>query len=98
MMPTRGRSQIPPRPQLPHPRDVVADLSRRQLRILELVGEGRSNREISQVLSRTEATIKTHVCEIMRRLGTDRRAVLVLIAVSVGLHRPVVTKPPRRRA
>lgn len=89
---------IPPAPLPPHPQDVRRLLTKRQRRILELVGEGRSNHEISLVLCRSEDTIDAHIRNIREVLGVSSRSVLILTAVAAGLHRPVVTRPPRQTA
>jgi DNA-binding NarL/FixJ family response regulator len=48
--------------------------------VLALVGEGRSNREIAHELTVTEKTVKTHVSNILRKLGVRDRTQAALIA------------------
>src|SRR2546428_3369331 len=57
-------------------------LSGRETEVLTLVGRARSNREIAGELFLSEHTIKTHVSNIMNKLGFDRRAELVRYTVS----------------
>ncbi|HEX4151054.1 MAG TPA: PAS domain S-box protein [Steroidobacteraceae bacterium] len=55
------------------------------LRVLELLSKGRSNREIALQVHRSPHTIKDHIKKIMQRLGATRRAELVATALGLGL-------------
>jgi PAS domain S-box-containing protein len=55
------------------------------LRVLELLSKGRSNREIAELVHRSPHTIKDHIKKIMQRLGATRRAELVATALGHGL-------------
>jgi DNA-binding NarL/FixJ family response regulator len=48
-------------------------LTRREVEILRLVSEGRSNREAGQVLWVTDQTVKFHLANIYRKLGVRNR-------------------------
>ena len=48
-------------------------LTRREVEILKLVSEGRSNREAGQVLWVTDQTVKFHLANIYRKLGVRNR-------------------------
>jgi DNA-binding NarL/FixJ family response regulator len=61
------------------------DLSTREVKILQLVAEGHSNREIGQTLNRSTATIKSHLLCIGRKLGTGNRARMVVHALRAGI-------------
>ena len=52
---------------------VVPQLTRRELEILTLVSEGRSNRQVGQVLWVTDQTVKFHLANIYRKLGVGSR-------------------------
>jgi DNA-binding NarL/FixJ family response regulator len=52
---------------------VVPQLTRRELEILKLVSEGRSNRQVGQVLWVTDQTVKFHLANIYRKLGVGSR-------------------------
>lgn len=48
-------------------------LTPRQIEILRLLANGRSNRAIAEALSITEGTVKIHVSTIIRSLGVRNR-------------------------
>jgi len=58
----------------------VEQLTARERDVLALIGEGRRNREIAQELTVTEKTVKTHVSNILRKLGVRDRTQAALIA------------------
>jgi DNA-binding NarL/FixJ family response regulator len=58
--------------------------SERELEILKLVADGTSNREIASSLGLTEATVKSHVKNVMTKLGANDRTHAVLIAMRRG--------------
>ncbi len=69
-------------PTTPH-EDAVARMSlltRQQTRILQLICEGRLNKQIAYDLSIAETTVKAHVTAIMRKLGVQSRTQAVLLA------------------
>lgn len=49
-------------------------LTEGQRRVLELLREGKSNRDIGDMLGLTEGTVKVHVSKIFRKLGVVSRA------------------------
>lgn len=55
-------------------------LSPAQLRVLEVLAGGGSNRQIADVLGLSEGTVKIHVSAILKALGVSNRAEAVLIA------------------
>jgi two-component system, NarL family, response regulator len=60
-------------------------LSARELDVLQLLGKGRSNREVAAELAITEATVKGHVTNILSKLGVTDRTQAVIIALKRGL-------------
>jgi DNA-binding NarL/FixJ family response regulator len=64
-------------------------LTEREREILKLIAQGRSNAELAQQLYLSEATIKTHVSAILRKLGVRDRVQAVIAAYEAGLVRPV---------
>lgn len=61
------------------------DLTDREIEVVRLMAEGRSNRAIAETLFLSEATIKTHLVRIYRKLKVDNRAAAVSEAVRRGL-------------
>ncbi|MCT9108708.1 response regulator transcription factor [Streptomyces mirabilis] len=61
------------------------DLSHREIEVVRLLAEGRSNRAIAEALYLSEATVKTHLVRVYRKLGVDNRAAAVSAAVRRGL-------------
>lgn len=65
--------------------DPAPTLSGRQLEVLRLIAEGRSNPEIAAELFIGESTVKTHVGAIFERLGVNDRTRAVTRAMELGL-------------
>lgn len=55
-------------------------LTTRQEELLALIGEGRSDHEISEILHLSESTVRAHVHQIRQRLGLESRAQVVAYA------------------
>ncbi len=55
-------------------------LTAQQARILELICEGKLNKQIAYDLSIAETTVKAHITAIMRKLGVQSRTQAVLVA------------------
>ncbi|MFI5553862.1 response regulator [Streptomyces sp. NPDC051738] len=60
-------------------------LTDREVEVVRLLAQGHSNRAIASTLFLAEATIKTHLVRIYRKLGTENRAATVSEAVRRGL-------------
>jgi two-component system, NarL family, response regulator DevR len=57
-----------------HPHDdVLAKLTDRERSVLELIGDGLSNREIAERLFLAEKTVKNYVTSVLAKLGMQRR-------------------------
>ncbi|MGY4707276.1 response regulator [Candidatus Bipolaricaulota sp. J31] len=61
------------------------ELSERELEVLKLIAKGLSNREIAKELSISEPTVRTHVSNILRKLGLKSRTQAALYALREGL-------------
>ena len=55
-------------------------LTKSQARVLELLAEGKTNREIGQLLDVTEGTVKIHVSAIFKALNVSNRSQALLVA------------------
>lgn len=62
-------------------------LTDRELQVLEVLAEGKSNKEIAKALYITEGTVKSHLNSIMRKLDADDRTQAVTIALRQGILR-----------
>lgn len=56
------------------------DLTRRQYEVLYALANGHSNKEIARDLELSEATVKSHVRQVMRKLHVDNRTQAALLA------------------
>jgi DNA-binding NarL/FixJ family response regulator len=61
------------------------DLTQRETEVVRLMADGHSNRAIAETLFLSEATVKTHLVRIYRKLGVDNRAAAVSECVRRGL-------------
>jgi DNA-binding NarL/FixJ family response regulator len=68
------------------PRDgLTAELTPRELEVLRLVGAGQANKGIAAALGISERTARTHVSNILSKLGLSSRTQAALWAVREGL-------------
>jgi two-component system, NarL family, response regulator LiaR len=72
-------SHSPERPPTPDP------LSEREMEVLRLLAQGKSNREIAEQLVITELTVRTHVSNILGKLHLASRTQAALYALKEGL-------------
>jgi DNA-binding NarL/FixJ family response regulator len=79
------------RPQ-PEEQSDLAELTGREREVLELIARGCSNAEIGSTLFLTEATVKTHVTHLLRKLGLRDRVQAVIYAYEAGLVEPGVAR------
>jgi DNA-binding NarL/FixJ family response regulator len=82
-----GQKRIPP--------DIAAELAEhatddalteREIAVLRLIAAGNSNKQIADRLSIGEATVKSHVTNILSKLGANDR----VHAVTIGLKRGII--------
>ena len=72
-------SRPPERPPTPEP------LTERELEVLRLIARGKSNREIAAELVISEATVRTHVSNILGKLQLTSRTQAALYALREGI-------------
>jgi len=60
-------------------------LTRREIEVLQVLAKGKSNREIGEILSITEATVRTHVSNILAKLHLASRTEAALYALKEGV-------------
>ena len=60
--------------------DPVAALSGQEKRVLDLIGEGLTNRQIAQQMYLSEKTVKNYVSALLTKLGMQRRAQAAALA------------------
>jgi len=72
-------SRPPDRPPTPDP------LTEREMEVLGLVAQGKSNREIADELTVTEGTVRVHVSSILSKLHLASRTQAALYALREGL-------------
>jgi NarL family two-component system response regulator LiaR len=69
----------------PSPTSNVGHLSQRELEVLKLMVEGKSNPEIAADLYLSPNTVKTHIRGIMNKLAVDDRVQAAVVALRTGL-------------
>ena len=60
-------------------------LTERETEVLRLLAQGQSNKQIARSLHITDKTVKTHVSNILSKLGVQSRTQATLYAVRIGL-------------
>ncbi|MFD5373025.1 response regulator [Streptomyces griseoincarnatus] len=60
--------------------EVLPGLTDREREILDLIGEGLTNRQIGQRLYLAEKTVKNHISRLLAKLGVERRVQAAVIA------------------
>lgn len=61
------------------------DLTERETEVLRLLAQGQSNKQIAHSLHISEKTVKTHVSNILSKLGVQSRTQATLCAIRIGL-------------
>jgi DNA-binding NarL/FixJ family response regulator len=61
----------------------LPDLTERERQILDLIGEGLTNRQIGERLFLAEKTVKNHISRLLAKLGVERRVQAAVIATQL---------------
>lgn len=69
----------------PHPTDSFSELTARETKILKLLGQGLTNREIGEHMCLAEKTVKHYMTSILQKLHVRSRTEAALIAVQHGV-------------
>jgi DNA-binding NarL/FixJ family response regulator len=81
-----GKSSIPPEiAEKLSERRGTQDLTPRELAVLERIVAGRANKEIAADLAISEATVKTHINNLLGKLGVSDRTNAATVAIQRGL-------------
>ncbi len=75
--------ELLPVPDAPPPE--AGELTPREREVLQLLAEGRSNKEIAARLGISDHTAKFHVASVLAKLGVERRTEAVVRAARLGL-------------
>ncbi len=79
----RATAAVMQRLRTPKALDPLATLTDQERRILELIGEGLTNREIGQRMFLAEKTVKNYVSNLLAKLGLQRRTQVAVLATEV---------------
>ena len=79
----RAAAAVMERMRTPKAADPLAALTEQERRILELIGEGLTNREIGERMFLAEKTVKNYVSNLLAKLGLQRRTQVAVLATEV---------------
>ncbi|MCL1871435.1 MAG: response regulator transcription factor [Promicromonosporaceae bacterium] len=71
-----------------HHEDPLAALTQQEQRILALIGQGMTNRQIGAELFLAEKTVKNYVSSLLAKLGLERRVQVAVLATKLGRSAP----------
>lgn len=64
---------------------MLEDLTEQETRVLELIGEGMSNRQIAEHMFLAEKTVKNYVSSVLAKLGMERRSQAAAFIARLGI-------------
>lgn len=80
-----GGRYVPPEVAMRIGERLLAQLTPRELEVLQLVAKGFSNKEIATALHVVEGTIKIHVTNLLAKLGVSDRTQALVVAIKRGI-------------
>ena len=72
----------------------LAKLTPQERRILDLIAEGATNRQIGNTMHLAEKTVKNYVSNLLTKLGMSRRTEAAVFAVKASIGRDSITHRP----
>lgn len=72
----------------------LSELTPRELEVLQLIGQGLTQREVAARLSRTVKTVEAHRAALGRKLGAKKNVHLVQVAFAAGMLDPADAPRP----
>src|SRR5262249_40444987 len=88
----RQRDEKQPATKRPSVSPADLGLTERQVDVLSLMMQGKSNKAICRVLNLAEPTVKNHVTAILKALGVSNRTEAVIAVGELGWKLPPVPK------
>jgi DNA-binding NarL/FixJ family response regulator len=79
----KAAAAVMERMRAPKAADPLAGLTEQERRILELIGEGLTNRQIGERMFLAEKTVKNYVSNLLSKLGLQRRTQAAVLATEV---------------
>jgi len=79
----RATTAVLERLRAPKAKDPLAALSDQERQILQLIGEGLTNREIGERMFLAEKTVKNYVSNVLSKLGLQRRTQVAVMAAEL---------------
>lgn len=70
-----------------NPASEIYELTDQEQKVLEFIGQGMTNRQISEAMFLAEKTIKNYVSSLLSKLGFERRTQAAALAVRLGLNK-----------
>ena len=92
----RAAAAVMERMRTPKAADPLAALTDQERRILELIGEGLTNRQIGERMFLAEKTVKNYVSNLLSKLGLQRRTQAAVLATEVRRPHPARRTVARR--
>jgi DNA-binding NarL/FixJ family response regulator len=81
----RAAAAVMERMRTPKPADPLAGLTDQERRILDLIGEGLTNRQIGERMFLAEKTVKNYVSNLLSKLGLQRRTQAAVLSTEMRL-------------
>lgn len=66
-------------------RQLMANLTRREIEVLQVLGEGLGDKEIASRLFLSTETVKTHMANVLTKLGAESRLQALIVAIRHGI-------------